>query len=71
MQIIRLFGSSVGSLKLKVDKLMAPGGDAACRGHWSLSGALIEELSAKDTKYELRFVATKVTYTDGTVEVYP
>jgi len=71
MQIRNSFGSNVASLKLKVDKLMAPGGDADCGGHWSLPAGLLGQLSARNTRYELRFVATKVTYTDGTVEVFP
>ena len=71
MQIRNSFGSNVQSLKLKVDKLMAPGGDVDCGGHWSLPAGLLDQLSAKKTQYQLRFVATKVIYTDGTVEVFP
>ena len=71
MQIRNSFGSNVESLKLKVNELMDPGGQADCGGHWPVSAGLMDQLSAKDTKYELRFVATKVIYTDGTVEVFP
>ena len=71
MQIRNSFGSNVQSLKLKVDKPIASGGQAYCGGQWSLPGGLMDQLSAKNTKHELRFVATKVTYIDGTVEVFP
>ena len=71
MQIRNSFGSNVESLKLKVNELMPPGGDADCGGHWSLPAGLLDQLSAKKTQYELNFVATKVIYTDGTVEVFP
>ncbi|MDP6546272.1 MAG: hypothetical protein QGH60_20015 [Phycisphaerae bacterium] len=71
MQIRNTFGSSIASLNLKVNELMDPGSDASCRGHWPLQSGLLDQLAAKDTKYQLRFVATKVIYTDGTVEVFP
>jgi len=71
MQIRNTFGSNVESLKLKVDKRMAPGGQANCGGHWPVSAGLLDQLVAGDKRYELRFVATKIIYTDGTVEVFP
>jgi len=71
MQIRNSLGSNVESLKLKVDKPIAPGGEAYYAGQWSLPVGLMDQLSDEKTKYELRFVATKVTYTDGTVEIFP
>jgi|GEM_PF-2130770 len=71
MQIRNSFGANVASLKLKVDKPIAPGGEAYCGGHWSLPAGLMDQLSAENTKYTLRFVAAKVTYADGTIEVFP
>ena len=71
MQIRNSLGSNVESLKLKVDKPVAPGGEVYCGGQWSLPAGLMDQLSAEKTRYELRFVATKVTYTDGTVEAFP
>ena len=71
MQIRGSFGSTVESLKLKVDKPIAVGGQAYCGGHWTLPTGLLDQLTAKNTRYELRFVAARVLYTDGTVEVFP
>ena len=71
IQVRNKFGSSIESLKLKVDKPIAPGGQAVCGGHWSLPAGLLDQLAAADERYQLKFVATKVTYADGTVELFP
>jgi hypothetical protein len=50
---------------------MAPGGEFTGEGHWSLPPNLLDQLTKDDSRYKLKFVASKVTYTDGTVEQYP
>lgn len=71
IQVRNKFGSSIESLKLEVDKPIAPGGQAVCGGHWSLPAGLLDQLAAADERYQLKFVATKVAYADGTVELFP
>jgi hypothetical protein len=71
LQIRSKFGNIIESLKLSVDKPIAPGGELTCGGHWSLRSELLDQLSARDERYQLKFVAAKVTYDDGTVEQFP
>lgn len=71
LQIRSKFGSTVESLKLKIDKPIPPGGQADHRGHWSLPDSLLEQLSEGDKRYQTVFIAGKVTYGDGTVEQFP
>ncbi|MDP6635768.1 MAG: hypothetical protein QGG42_12775 [Phycisphaerae bacterium] len=71
IQVRTKFGNTIESLKLSADKPIAPGGELACGGHWSLPSALMEQLASGDGRYELKFVAAKVTFGDGTVEQFP
>ena len=71
IQILNTFGAAVESLKVKVGKPIEPGGQAACRGHWPMPGGLLDQLASADKRYQLKFVAASVTYSDGTVEQFP
>jgi len=64
-------GISLETLAMSADKPLVAGGQLACRGHWSLKSDLIDEISKPDTEYKLTFIVAKVTYADGTVELYP
>jgi hypothetical protein len=68
---MRSFGNIIESLKLSVDKPMAPGGELACGGHWSLPPAFIDQLSAEDCPYDFKFVASKVVFGDSSVQQFP
>ena len=71
LQIRNKFGNVIEALKLRVDKPMPPGGELTCGGHWSLPSELLNQLSARDERYQLKFISAKVTYGDGTVEQFP
>ncbi len=71
IQVRSSFGAAVESLKFSINEQMAPGGEFTGEGHWSLPPNLLDQLTKDDSRYKLKFVASKVTYTDGTVEQYP
>jgi len=71
IQVRGSFGATVETLKLNIDKPIPAGGELACGGHWSIPSGLIEQLAETDSKYELKYVASKVTYADSSVEQFP
>lgn len=71
MQIRNTVDGNVESMNFKVDKPVDPGRQVVCDTFWTLPTGLHEQLVADDNQYELKFVARKVTYIDGTIEVYP
>lgn len=71
VQVLSAFDAKVASLKAGFAKPIGVGGHAAITGHWQLPDGLVEQLAADDDRYQLKFVATSVTYIDGTVEKFP